>query len=470
MGRRVLLLVLLAALALAPSARASTVSVLANPDPSYLEARAIYRAAPGERNRVTVTAIESDPDFVVTFRDPGAPVEPGAGCVAKGPHTARCFKPGLNRADLHLRDGDDTLLVRTKRSLYVFRLHAIAGRGADTLTGSPRPDDLQGGPGADTVRGRGGPDALAGGSGRDTLDGGPGEDYLAGEYFNHEAPPAADRITGGRSRGDTIAYYGGRAPVHVDLAQQGGNGAAGENDTLSGIEEAGLLGGTGTVAGNERSNYLWVGRAARGAVLRGRGGNDVLLGGDDPDAIYGGRGSDYLLAGKGMGDRLYAGRGQDILSLGNLYGFGSDWSRAIHCGRGADVVHDSARHDIPSRDCEQASSSVRLGISPDLRRVGGHAIELSLHRRGPHTSCRYAIRLRAPFPQRDDARPREIGRLVFRNDRKKWRRIRIELNEYGRRLLARERPLPVWVQPGELDRCRPGDKLWFGPDGFTALL
>ena len=468
-----ILLACLAALALPAAAFGATASVRKNPNPSYQEARAIYRAEPGELNRVTVTAVDphNSGDFVVTFRDAGAPVKPGAGCVALGPNEARCAAPGLNRAHVHLHDGDDSLAAHTKRSQYYVEVTGRGGGGADTLTGSPRRDDFQGGAGSDVIAGRGGPDRLAGGTGSDTLDGGPGGDGLTGEYFDRAAPPASDRIDGGRGREDSVSYYGGRAPVSVDLARTDGNGAAGENDTLAGIEDARLYGGTGTLSGDDGRNDLRVGRAAGGAVVRGRGGSDVIYGGDNPDVIHAGRGNDYVAGGGGMGDSLYAGRGHDTVIPGKpFFGIGSGWSRAVHCGRGSDVVHESRRHDILSRDCEQASSYDRLGISPDLRTVGGDAVELSLHRRGPHTGCRYAIRLRAPFPQRKDARPREIGRAVFRLDRKTWRRIRIELNDYGRRLVARKRPVPVWVQPGERYRCKPRYRLDFGPDGFTALI
>ena len=177
-----------------------------------------------------------------------------------------------------------------------------------------------------------------------------------------------------------------------------------------------------------------------------------------------------------MADRLYGGRGNDVLIPKKEFaGVSSGWARTVDCGAGRDYVFEPRRHDIPARDCEQASSYLSVGISPKVRRVGEDAVRLRLHwlgasNEGEHRACRYAIRLRAPFPQRADARPREIGRREFRLQGEKRRKIRIKLNDRGRSLLASRRPVPVWVQPGERLRCAPGWELNFASDGFTARL
>jgi hypothetical protein len=257
----------------------------------------------------------------------------------------------------------------------------------------------------------------------------------------------------------------------VDLARHVGGVAPREHDRLAGIENASLHAGYGTLAGNAHANVLYLQRNAGPAVLRGRRGADELTGGPAADAIYGGRGEDDIQGGGGTGDVLHAGSGRDFVVASALQGSAhTGWARSVHCGRGGDVVFDVRRHDLISHDCEDIATYARLGISPRLRVVGGDSVELSVHRRGPHTACRYAIELRAPFPQSADAHPRQIGRVVFRQDRKTWRRIRVRLNDYGRRLVARPGPLPVWVNEGDLERCAPGYTLGFYRDGFTALL
>jgi Ca2+-binding RTX toxin-like protein len=65
-------------------------------------------------------------------------------------------------------------------------------------------------------------------------------------------------------------------------------------------------------------------------VLRGRGGNDELLGDDLGDLVKGGRGND-LLIGEGSGDRLLGGPGIDRIDAKD-----KQHEKTINCGKGND--------------------------------------------------------------------------------------------------------------------------------------
>jgi hypothetical protein len=132
--------------------------------------------------------------------------------------------------------------------------------------------------------GNGNAGSLDGGGGNDTLDGGGG----------------ADDIHGG-SGIDTVSYAGRSGPVKVDLAVAGGNGEAGENDSLFEIEAVAGGNGDDNIAGDDTVN-----------ILSGGPGNDVLTGRGADDQIFGGDGNDTEL-GSGGADKLSGGDGNDNL-------------------------------------------------------------------------------------------------------------------------------------------------------------
>jgi hypothetical protein len=69
---------------------------------------------------------------------------------------------------------------------------------------------------------------------------------------------------------------------------------------------------------------------------QGRGGNDVMFGGDGGDTLYGDR--DYYKSGEANDDTLFGGDGDD-----QLYGGGGD--DQIDGGDGADVIHGDLNYD-----------------------------------------------------------------------------------------------------------------------------
>jgi len=212
-------------------------------------------------------------------------------------NTVRCqASPGPIVIDAG--DRDDTVSVPSQR---FNETYVRGGEGADALTGS---GSLSGGPGNDVLTGgndypepkgdSGLPSVLAGGPGDDLLRG-VGAVNLSGDgdgwtSLDGSTPAGPDRGGGNDTmiggNGDAIVSYAGRsAGVRVDLADpEGAQGAAGERDRLSAIDD--VVGGAG---------------------------DDVLLS-DDARNKLGGGGGDDRLVGRGRGDRLAGGGSTTIAS------------------------------------------------------------------------------------------------------------------------------------------------------------
>jgi Ca2+-binding RTX toxin-like protein len=260
---------------------------------------------------------------------------------------------------------------------------ALAGNGGnDSLKAGAGDDSLQGGPGSDVLEGDGGQDTLDGGTGRDAISGGDGTDLV--DYSNEIDPvwvtpdgaaddgtpgegdnvapdvesiggtPAADMLFGNAGDGvlnggggddyldggggadilsggagiDSASYAARSGPVSVDLNVFGGDGEAGENDTVSGDVER-VLGGSGAdrLIGDGNAN-----------ILVGAGGNDTLSGEGGPDALFGGVGNDTMNGNDGN-DTLFGDDGNDKL----LGGAGPD---GLNGGNGNDSLDGGAANDV----------------------------------------------------------------------------------------------------------------------------
>jgi Ca2+-binding RTX toxin-like protein len=173
-------------------------------------------------------------------------------------------------------------------------VEGIAGSSVDDLlVGDAGANLIGGNTGNDTLSGRGGNDTLAGGADMDTAD----YSYLATGF-------TATLDAGG--------------PVTVVAA-------AGDTDTLAGLEN--LLGGGG--------DDLFFGDAGSNTISGG-GGADRISGGASGDLLLGGAGADTL-AGDGGDDSLSGGAGADRLTGGggvDRFVFGADALDA------ADVIVD----------------------------------------------------------------------------------------------------------------------------------
>ncbi|EPH45739.1 calcium-binding protein [Streptomyces aurantiacus] len=227
-----------------------------------------YKAAPGQKNKLTVTdKVENTGEFesyyVLTFRDrfditidadaaewdeceyPTASDRKVVQCRVEIPENS----DDSDSYDIDLGDKDDTLTLRPDSNAWA---GVYGGKGNDVLKGSTG-SMLRGQDGNDRIDGGGGPFGFGsdGGSGDDTLTN-CGQDCF------------------------------------------GGTG----NDTLSGNGEENALHGDD---GND--------------VLRGRSGADVLYGGKGHDKLYGEAGDDTLWGNSGD-DVLWGGTGRDKLSGG----------------------------------------------------------------------------------------------------------------------------------------------------------
>lgn len=300
-----------------------------------------YTAADGEANRLSVS--QSARGYL--FRDAGAPVNAGRGCLRVSAHAARCPVPAKWIITLNVLtgDGDDRVAFgpgRVELPGQEVDVYVLAGTGNDVVRGPRSGNDFRrygGGPGADVLA-AGGPDGanLEGGPGRDRLIGGAGGDSLDGDA-DLAAPdddgiaalvPARegerDTLIGGGGV-DTALFQGRPRPVTVDLAT-GRGGEPGEGDRLSSVENVTGGAAANVLRGDGGPNVL------RGSndqtvsdLLVGRGGDDVLDGtysDEDPlrsrDRMSGGAGDDRLLV-PGPGSRCGAGRDTVRTGLGNSF-------------------------------------------------------------------------------------------------------------------------------------------------------
>jgi Ca2+-binding RTX toxin-like protein len=142
---------------------------------------------------------------------------------------------------------------------------AIGGEGDDLIedAGQGRPNEISGGPGDDEIFAGGDSDVVAGGPGTDLLDG--GEDPFEGV--------------------DTVDYADFSVAVTVPRLDLGAvpAGPAGEEDLITGFENATGGAGDDTLRGGAGPNSIEGGAGAD--TIDGGPGEDVLAGGPDPDSI-----------------------------------------------------------------------------------------------------------------------------------------------------------------------------------------
>ena len=216
--------------------------------------------------------------------------------------------------------------------------------GADTITGSPRPDFISPGPGNDGADGGGDADTLSvfgttgsdtitanessvvivgpspemdavssierlqlfGGSGSDSITSGATDDFLDGG-------PGSDTINAGGGN-DSLTFQGtlGNDAISVTGTQVSNTLPPGETDTYTGIEKVSVFGlpGTDQITGGPGNDSLFGDPGTD--TLIGGGGQDSLFGGDDADTLQGGPGNDFIQGGSGV-DTIHGGADPDFL-------------------------------------------------------------------------------------------------------------------------------------------------------------
>ena len=263
----------------------------------------------------------------------------------------------------------------------------LGGGGKDILCGNGGNDRIEGLRGSDRLVGGSGSDTLLGddpfdpSGGDDSLEGRRGADHLIGDYGD-------DTLRGGAGVSDELAMLYGDPVIDLRDGLSTGQG----RDRLGGIEDVGLFGTSGEVAGNGRSNELSVIDAGL-AKLRGRGGNDSLSGAHNPgNVLRGNKGNDVLFPNPFREDITDGGQGADtiylrhssccapplvvdltdpwLISIENVIGsrfadtiHGSDVANSIKGGRGNDSLFGRDGND--TLDGGPGDNAIDGGIGTD---------------------------------------------------------------------------------------------------------
>lgn len=325
-------LAVLLALAIPAGASASTVALNIGDDEDG--STITYTAAAGENNKLDVKVTGNTAEI----SDNGANITPGANCAAQNAKKVTCTttRPKIDALVATLGDGNDDY-----KGAGVFS-RVEGGSGNDDLSGGELSDVFDGGGGTDTLRGNAGRDSLkdgdtSGAANKDTLNGGDGD--------------------------DTVVFEQRTATVTVDLADNDGDGEAGENDTLIAIESAGGGAGNDVIRGTAGNNGL-----------SGGPGNDEIDGRAGDDLLIGEEGNDTLIGAAGRDD-IEAGDDNDILRLDNPVG---PYDRIVSCGSGKDtVVGVTVAPSLPVT-CEVGDWGFGYLASPTPSKVGSTTITLRI--------------------------------------------------------------------------------------------
>ena len=228
--------------------------------------------------------------------------------------------------------GTDTADYSARSASLTISLDGTANDGAPGETDNAKTDveNVDGGSGNDVLIGGSANNVLAGGAGDDSLDGDAANDTLDGGTGN-------DDLTGGA--GTDLATYASRvAAVDVVLDGGGGNGEAGEDDTIH-LDVESAAGGTAddTLRGGVNADTLSGGQGAD--KLEGEGGNDTLNGDAGDDNLDGGAGADTHNGGAGFDLADYSTRTTAVIA--DLDGAADD---------GETVEADNVKPDVEEID------------------------------------------------------------------------------------------------------------------------
>ncbi|MEO8108236.1 MAG: calcium-binding protein [Actinomycetes bacterium] len=177
------------------------------------------------------------------------------------------------------------------------------GGGEDVLDDYFGNDELQGGPGADT---------LYDDPGIDSLDGGAGDDELIADV----APIEADDFRGGAGV-DLVDYTARNTSVTIDVTVAGGDGGAGEDDTVRAdieIYYGSSASDNVTMGGADNEVYTYGGAD----TVNAGGGDDIVYGGDMADTIIGGAGFDQLNGEAGYDQMNSFDSARDLVNCGSI--------------------------------------------------------------------------------------------------------------------------------------------------------
>lgn len=233
------------------------------------------------------------------------------------------------------------------------------GPGDDHIYGSSGDDILNGGPGDDRIYGLEGNDVIDGGDGNDTIFAGQGNDTINGGLGN-------DVIYAGEGNNSVTSVAGDGDDVY-DFT---------DNSAAIGF----ISFGNDTVYGTAFDDGIMAGDSGN-VVFEGRGGDDLLMGGDGADRLVGGAGND-IIHGEGGDDTILAGAGNDQINAGPgndliLGGDGADintWNHGdnddiFDGGEGDDVQIINGAGDEIANDDGEIFDIRAAGVRVHLRRT-----------------------------------------------------------------------------------------------------
>lgn len=450
-----------------------------------------YDASTGEANRVALERRFTGSSTEIVITDAGNTIAPGFGCSSDGPDRVRCQGPGeTGGVTATAGDGDDafdpgdvSLDVKlgpgNDRAVAAGLLGARGEAGDDVLTCGDAPYGtcvLDGGAGSDQLTSASRFSRLTGGPGSDRVVGGPGSDEIldGGDEVDH------DVLDGGSGGDDKLSYEQDSGGVRVNLKTSEPSGRPGEDDVISGFENAAGGSGPDVLIGDDNKNSLG-GNKGRDILTGGGGddvlgggpgivkddrrnrltagpGNDTLIAGDRGDVMDAGPGNDDLRGGRGD-DRLLGGPGADGLEGDagrDRYdsGSGPDYLQTsgrrneherVTCGRGRDQVVDPGPGNVIEGSCEIIGWLPEFVFGP--RRVRGHTaiVQFKCSTYTANDShCKGRFRLL--FHRRVVARARYF---LKRGD---WRLFRMRLARGALRELRRRGRLKVTVRARSIKR------------------
>jgi Ca2+-binding RTX toxin-like protein len=345
----------LVALATAPSALASTVTVSGGNTVRVAETG-------NEANQITVAYDAGTDTYAVA--DAASNLTPSGTCVAVDAHSATCPGAGIKTVNVATGDRDDSIALDAATIPSTVTESLDAGSGNDTVSGANSPGNLTGGSGNDQVTGRG---TLLGGSGNDMITGSPLADNLRGSSGKDtlDGGFGADDLAGGSST-DTLVYPGRSNGVNVSIGSGSNNDGGPEDQT--GSRRDNVHGDIEVVIGTElpdaligdHSSETLFGLGGDDFVV-GNSGRDTLLGFDGNDLLIGGSQSDLLRGGPGA-DREFGKSGNDRLAGGPDDDF-------LRGGTGHDVMKGKTGIDrINARDGHR---DVKISCGPGPKRLEG---------------------------------------------------------------------------------------------------
>ena len=157
----------------------------------------------------------------------------------------------------------------------------------------------------------------------------------------------------------------GGGSLGITVVTQGATAGTADN-TLSGIEAAGLTGG-GSANLMDASGFSGL------VVLSGEGGNDILIGGDSADILYGGSGHDTITGNAGD-DHIDGGDGIDTLKESRDSDFTLTDTTLIVAGTEVDSISGFERAELTGgSSANTIDTSAFTGISgeTELRYLNG---------------------------------------------------------------------------------------------------